>query len=145
MSFSIFEGFAVFKPESLDFISKAVSDHCVLHCFLKTIARTSWREAVSNRSSQAWSRIFGTFEKTGPGLKRSGCLTPNRRVQPNFQKQGDMCEIAYPTLFSNRSSLAIFQFWGVLNRYLFLWTQRKLAGPNFEQPHQELTGQGISI
>ena len=61
------------------------------------------------------------------------------------KKLGEVCEIAYPTLFSNRSSLAIFQFWGVLNRDLFPWTQREPAGLNFEQSHQELTGQGISI
>ena len=61
------------------------------------------------------------------------------------KKHGEVCEIAYPTLFLNRSSLAIFQFWGVLNRYLFPWTRTELAGLNFEQPHQELTGQGISI
>ena len=61
------------------------------------------------------------------------------------KKLGEVCEIAYPTLFSNRSSLAIFQFWAVLNRDLFLWTQRTAAGPNFEGSLQELTGQGISI
>ena len=91
MRFSIFEGFAVFKPESLDFISKVVSDHCVLHGFLKTIARTSCQEAVSNWSSQAWPLIFGTFVKTGPDLKRSGCFTPNRRVHANFQKREAKC------------------------------------------------------
>ena len=61
------------------------------------------------------------------------------------KKIGEVCEIAYPELFSNRSSLAISQFRGVSNRDLFPWTQRNPADPNFEGSLQELTGQGISI